>query len=179
MNAVDRKRHGVAWVIMGVSGCGKSEMGQRLARMLDVPFVEGDSFHPEDNVRKMSAGISLTDADRAGWLASLRDEIARACAAGSDVVLACSALKRACRDLLRVAGCDVRFVHLRGARDVIASRMRARSGPHAAALLDSQLRDLEPLQGDERGVTLDNDEPPAVLVARVQAYAGIVGIGMR
>jgi gluconokinase len=85
------KQQGRAWVIMGVSGCGKSETGLRLAQALDVRFIEGDSFHPEENVRKMSAGVPLDDDDRAGWLQALRDEIARGCAGGGSVVLACSA----------------------------------------------------------------------------------------
>jgi gluconokinase len=168
------KRQGRAWVIMGVSGCGKSETGSRLARLLAARFIEGNEYHPEANVRKMSAGIALDDADRAGWLQTLRDEIARSCAEGENVVLACSALKRKYRDLLRSAGGDVRFVHLKGERDVIERRMRARPGHYMPpSLLDSQLRDLEPLQADERGITLDNAEPPAMLVARVRDYSGL------
>jgi len=167
------KRQGKAWVIMGVSGCGKSETGSRLAALLDVPFIEGDRFHPEANVRKMSAGVPLDDTDRAGWLQALRDEIVRGCAGGGSVVLACSALKRAYRDLLRTANADVHFVHLEGERDVIETRMRARADHYMPpSLLDSQLRSLEPLQADEPGITLDNSEPLATVVARVHEYAG-------
>jgi gluconokinase len=169
-----KKRQGTAWVVMGVSGCGKSETGSRLAAMLDVPFIEGDLFHSPANVAKMSAGQPLDDADRAGWLAALRDELSRACVGGGGVVLACSALKRVYRDLLRGADCDVRFVHLSGQRDVIAQRMSERSDHYMpTSLLDSQLRTLEPLHADEAGVTLDNAEPIAVLVDRVRDYAGI------
>jgi gluconokinase len=168
-----KKRSGTAWIVMGVSGCGKSETGSRLAHALGVPFIEGDRFHPAANVAKMSAGTALTDADRAGWLATLRDEIARACADGGSVVLACSSLKRAYRDLLRGADCDVRFVHLAGDRDVIARRMRARADHYMpASLLDSQLLTLEPLHADEAGITLDNAEPIEAVLRRVHDYIG-------
>jgi gluconokinase len=159
-----------AWVVMGVSGCGKSEVGARLAEALGADFIEGDSFHPAANVRKMSAGIPLTDADREGWLQQLAGELARACAAGRSVVLSCSALKRAYRDTLRGSGCAPCFVHLAGTRDTIAARMAARAGHFMPlSLLDSQLRDLEPLQPDEDGIVLDIEEAPAVLVERIQS----------
>jgi gluconokinase len=157
-----------AWVIMGVSGCGKSEVGARLALALGAEFIEGDRFHSPGNVRKMSAGIALTDADREGWLALLAGELARACADGRDVVLACSALKRAYRDRLRHSGCPLRFVHLQGSRAVVAARMGARAGHYMPlSLLDSQLHDLEPLQGDEEGMVLDVEASPEVLVERI------------
>ncbi|MGI4718699.1 MAG: gluconokinase [Janthinobacterium lividum] len=157
-----------AWVVTGVSGCGKSEVGMRLAQALGLRFIEGDRFHSPGNVAKMSAGIPLGDADRLGWLAALRVEIERAWDEGEAVVLSCSALKRSYRDILRGGGDggDVRFVHLHGDRDLIAQRMAARSGHFMPpSLLDSQLRDLEPLQPDERGVTLDVRDPPDRLVA--------------
>lgn len=171
------KQQGKAWIIMGVSGCGKSETGSRLAQALDIRFIEGDSFHPEENVRKMSAGIPLDDDDRAGWLHALRDEIARGCAGGGSVVLACSALKRVYRDLLRSANADVHFVHLDGEREVIETRMRARADHYMpASLLDSQLRLLEPLHADEPGITLDNSEPLPAVLARVLEYAGVPAV---
>jgi len=159
----------IAWVVMGISGCGKSEIGSRLAQALDLPYIEGDRFHPPENVAKMSAGIPLNDADRQGWLATLRAEIERAWEAGENVVLSCSALKRAYRDILRGDGNggEVCFVHLHGARELIAGRMAARSGHFMpTSLLDSQLRDLEPLQADEAGVTLDVRDAPEALVAQ-------------
>lgn len=161
-------RSGTAWVVMGVSGCGKSEVGARLARALGAAFIEGDRFHPAANVRKMSAGIPLTDADREGWLIQLAGELARGCADGRTVVLACSALKRAYRDTLRGSGCAVNFAHLAGGRATIAARMGARAGHYMPlSLLDSQLRDLEPLQPDESGIVLDVEEAPEVLVDRI------------
>ena len=158
-----------AWVVMGVSGCGKSEVGARLAQALGVEFIEGDRFHSAANVAKMSAGVPLTDADRDGWLRQLAAELARVCAEGRGVVLSCSALKRAYRDILRSSGCALRFVHLSGTRDTLAARMRARSGHFMPlSLLDSQLRDLEPLQADEAGMVLDIEEAPGVLVERIR-----------
>jgi gluconokinase len=165
--------HMRAWIVMGVSGCGKSEVGARLAAALGADFVEGDRFHSAANVRKMSAGIPLLDADREGWLRQLAGGTGARQFAGRGVVLSCSALKRAYRDILRRSGCAPRFVHLSGTRGTLAARMGARPGHFMPlSLLDSQLHDLEPLQPDEEGIVLDIEEAPAVLVARVLAYAG-------
>lgn len=158
----------IRWVVMGVSGCGKSTVGQALAQALDVPFVEGDQFHPAANVAKMAAGIALEDADRAGWLHALRERIRAAREQGSGLVLSCSALKRRYRDLLREGDPALRFAHLDGPRTLIAERMRARAGHYMPpSLLESQLRDLEALQGDEAGVLLDIGSAPAHQVARI------------
>lgn len=156
------------WVVMGVSGCGKSAIGQELAAALAVPYLEGDTYHPADNVAKMAAGIALDDADRAGWLLLLRHEIAAARAAGRGMVLSCSALKRRYRDVLRAGDPALRFVHLTGSRALIGARMQARAGHFMPlSLLDSQLRDLEPLQADENGICLDIAQAPAALVAAI------------
>lgn len=165
-----RRKAPIAWVVMGVSGCGKSEVGMRLAQTLGARFIEGDRFHPMENVAKMSAGVPLSDADRQGWLQALRAEIEHAWDAGEQVVLACSALKRAYRDFLRGDSDAVRFVHLHGERGLIAQRMAARAGHFMPqSLLDSQLRDLEPLQRDEGGMTLDLRQSPSMLVEHVVA----------
>jgi gluconokinase len=156
------------WVVMGVSGAGKSEIGARLAAALGVPFLEGDSFHPQRNVARMSAGIPLTDADRAGWLHRLRDQIAAARGRGEGLVLSCSSLKRSYRDLLRGADPGLRFAYLHGERAVLEQRMRSRPGHYMpASLLDSQLNDLEPLQADEAGVRLDLAQTPEQLVSTI------------
>ncbi|HAT31627.1 MAG TPA: gluconokinase [Janthinobacterium sp.] len=153
---------------MGVSGCGKSAIGQALATALTLPYLEGDAYHPAANVAKMAAGIALDDADRAGWLARLQAEIAAAVARGEGLVLSCSALKRRYRDLLRAADPELRFAHLSGARDLIAARMQARIDHYMPpSLLDSQLRDLEALQADEAGVTLDIRKSPPQLIADI------------
>jgi len=138
---------------MGVSGCGKSDIGQRVATALGIPFVEGDAWHSPANVAKMAAGIALTDDDRAAWLGILRDKIAAAASSGASLVLSCSALKRRYRDLLREGDPDLFFIELDGSRELIEQRMRVRVGHFMpTSLLDSQFRDLEPLQAGERGV---------------------------
>lgn len=158
----------VRWVVMGVSGVGKSTVGASLAQALGMSFLEGDAYHPAANVQKMSAGIPLDDEDRAGWLEALAQEIRIASERGAGLVLSCSALKRRYRDLLRQADPDLRFVHLQGPRDLIRDRMSRRPGHYMPpTLLDSQMRDLEPLGGDERGVVLDIDQPPELLVASI------------
>jgi carbohydrate kinase (thermoresistant glucokinase family) len=170
---LDPARKPVSWVVMGVCGCGKSEVGRRLAAATGLRFLEGDAYHSPANVAKMAAGIALDDDDRADWLRRLRDEIAAARARGEGVVLACSALKRRYRDLLRSADPGLRFAHLSGARDLIAARMGARAGHYMPlSLLDSQLRDLEPLAADEPGVVLDIGKSPLSLTAEVLQAEG-------
>lgn len=157
---------------MGVSGCGKSEIGQRLAAALAVPFVEGDAFHSPANVAKMSAGTALTDADRSEWLLNLQAEIRAARDNGTGLVLSCSALKRRYRDVLRAGDPGLRFAHLSGERELIASRMQARVGHYMPlSLLDSQLNALEPLQPDEAGIQLDIREEPSRLIEQILASA--------
>ncbi len=160
----------IRWVVMGVSGCGKSTVGRALAAANGVPFVEGDQFHPPANVAKMSAGVPLTDDDRADWLLALQAQIRAAAARGEGLVVSCSALKRRYRDLLRQGDPGLRFAHLNGPRELIAARMQARTAHYMpTSLLDSQLRDLEPLQADEAGLRLDIETPPADLVAQIRA----------
>jgi len=139
-------------VVMGVSGTGKSTVGRLLAARLGAAFVEGDDLHPAANVERMSAGIPLTDADRAPWLELVRDAMS---GAGGDTVVACSALRRAYRDVLRGARGRVRFVHLVVPPEELERRLSERSGHFMpATLLASQLATLEPLAPDEDGVDL-------------------------
>jgi gluconokinase len=160
---------GTAWVIMGVSGCGKSHIGARLGNQLGVEFIEGDAYHSDVNIARMSAGTPLTDDDRHDWLVTLRDLLARR---EGGAVLSCSSLKRSYRDLLRGAGGDVRFVHLAGERSLLAERVSNRPGHYMPpSLLDSQMATLEPLQPDEAGITLDIRDTPAQLVAQILARA--------
>lgn len=149
---------------MGVSGCGKSAVGQRLATKLGIVFIEGDAWHSAANVAKMAAGIPLTDVDRAAWLATLREKIAAARTSGAALVLSCSALKRRYRDLLRQGDPSLFFIELDGARELIEQRMRVRLGHFMpTSLLDSQFHDLEPLQPDEQGLRVAiADTPDAV-----------------
>jgi gluconokinase len=169
----DQPGDGRRWVIMGVCGCGKSTVGAAVARAFGVDFIEGDAYHPAPNVIKMSAGEPLTDDDRAGWLQALAREIAAARARGEGIVVSCSALKRRYRDLLRQADPGLRFAHLQGPRGMIAARMQTRIGHYMPiSLLDSQLRDLEPLQPGEAGLTLDTTQPPDALVASIIESTG-------
>ncbi|WP_229262530.1 gluconokinase [Duganella radicis] len=159
----------IRWVVMGVSGCGKSTVGQALATANGVPFVEGDQYHPPANVAKMSAGVPLNDDDRADWLLALQAQIGAARLRGEGLVISCSSLKRRYRDLLREGDPALRFAHLNGPKELIEARMRARVGHYMpTSLLDSQFRDLEPLQADEAGITLDIETPPTELVTQIR-----------
>ena len=158
-------------VVMGVSGAGKSTTGEALARRLGWPFIEGDAFHPAANVEKMHNGIPLTDADRHGWLQAVAGQLSHATAQAAGVVVACSALKRRYRDLLRAAAPDVRFVHLHGSPALLARRLSGRTGHYMpASLLQSQLDTLEPPGADEGAITLDiGQDPPALVAAAARA----------
>jgi hypothetical protein len=157
-------------IIMGVSGCGKSTVGQHLAQRIGVPFLEGDALHPVRNVALMAAGTPLTDADRAGWLDAIAERLS-ALDFHEGLVVSCSALKRAYRDHLRAAAPDLQFVHLHGTRAMLASRLRARQGHYMPpALLDSQLDTLEMPSPDESVLTLDIAEPADLLVAQIEHH---------
>ncbi|WP_024874533.1 gluconokinase [Saccharomonospora piscinae] len=152
-------------VVMGVSGAGKSTIARRLADSLGWPMAEADEFHPPANIDKMTAGVPLTDADRAPWLAALRDWITEQSRNGIDTVVTCSALKHGYRDVLREARARVRFVHLAGGQDLVTDRLRTRSGHFMPpSLLDSQFGDLEELAADEDGVTVDLARSPEEIV---------------
>ncbi len=157
-------------VIMGVSGCGKSTVGQRLAQRIGVPFLEGDSLHPPRNVALMAAGTPLTDEDRAGWLDTIATRLS-SLGPEEGLVVSCSALKRAYRDRLRLATPDLRFVHLHGDRTLLAERLQARRHDYMPpTLLDSQLRTLEIPTSDEAVLTLDIAQPLEQLVAHIEHH---------
>jgi gluconokinase len=143
---------------MGVSGSGKSTIADILAERIGWTFEDGDKFHPASNVAKMHAGTPLTDEDRWPWLRAIAAEIDRVCAAGEHVVIACSALKRAYRDILVHGRKDVRIVFLDGSQQLIAGRLAKRKGHFMPPdLLPSQFRTLEPPTLDERPVTVSID----------------------
>jgi gluconokinase len=132
-------------IFMGVAGTGKSTVAALFAKRTGAGFLEGDDFHPPSNISKMSAGIALTDEDRAQWLAALRKVIVHALAAGALTVITCSALKAKYRDELAGGDGRVGFVHLTGPRALIEERLKSRRGHFMSpALLDSQLATLEP-----------------------------------
>lgn len=156
------------FVVMGVSGCGKSSVGAALAARLAGVYVDGDDLHPPANVAKMSAGIALIDADRWPWL----DKVGACLALADDTALiGCSALKRVYRDRIRAAVDEpVSFIHLAGTREIIFQRLQARRDHFMpSALLESQFAALEPPDVDERAITVNIDQPLDTIVAVIIA----------
>lgn len=150
-------------VVMGVSGSGKSTIARMLAARTGWAFAEGDDFHPRSNVDKMAHGHPLTDSDRWPWLAKVAAWIDAQIAVGAGGVVTCSALKRTYRDLLRRP--EVVFVHLTADRSILAQRVADRHGHFMpAALLDSQLADLELPGPDELVITVDVSGMPSEIV---------------
>jgi len=161
------------YVVMGVTGSGKSTVGAKLAHALGVDFVEGDDYHPLENVKRMAAGIPLTDDDRAGWLRALAIRIREAREAGRGLVLTCSALKRSYRDILRAAAPELQFVFLEGSRELIAERLAGRRGHFMpASLLDSQIATLEEPLPDEQALAYHIAQPPQKIVDDLVTRAG-------
>ena len=157
---------------MGVSGAGKTVIGARFARSLGLPFVEGDDYHPPDNVARMAAGIPLTDADRMGWLGAIAARIAEAKRNGEGLVVACSALKRSYRDLLRTADPGLTFIHLAGERVLLAERLLHRRGHFMPpTMLDSQIATLEPPSPEEHAWVYDVAESPETIVSALVSRA--------
>ena len=157
---------------MGVSGSGKSLIGAALAQALRIDFVEGDAYHSAENVTRMTSGVPLTDEDRAQWLQSLAAQILEAKAAGTGLVMTCSALKRKYRDVLRAGAPELRFVFLRGSPTLLAERVASRRGHFMPpSLLESQLATLQEPSPEEGAWICDISEPPSDLVAKLVAQA--------
>jgi gluconokinase len=154
------------FVLMGVSGCGKSSVGAALGPALDAHYLDGDDLHPATNIAKMARGEALTDADRWPWLDLVGAELA-----APHMILGCSALKRVYRErITRAAGASVCFIHLAGSSALIGRRMAARAGHFMpTALLDSQFATLEPPMADELAVTVSIDQPLVAIVADILA----------
>ncbi|MET3767900.1 carbohydrate kinase (thermoresistant glucokinase family) [Marisediminicola sp. UYEF4] len=163
-------------VVMGVQGSGKSTIGSLLAQRLGVAFLDGDTLHSDDNVASMAAGKALTDELRMPWL----HDVGRALADGEGgIVVACSALKRGYRDLLREHAPALFVVDPEGSMELVAARISARQHEYMPpALLQSQYDTLEPLEADERGVIVDIAHAPAVLIDNiVEALSHPAGAG--
>lgn len=161
-----------AVIVMGVTSCGKTSVGEGLARELKCPFIEGDRLHPAANIAKMSAGTPLDDEDRWPWLEAIGQAMKVECGKGKGVVAACSALKKSYRQRLsQAAGQPVTFIFLHGSRELLAARMAARKGHFMPiSLLDSQLATIEIPGPDEDAVHLDVALPVDELVKRAKAY---------
>lgn len=146
------------FVVMGVSGCGKSSVGAAVAEKLGIRYIDGDDLHPPENITKMSRGEPLTDADRSPWLVRVGQRLA---AIDGPVVIGCSALKRAYRDIIRdKAGEPICFLHLEGNRETLSKRMAIRSGHFMpVSLLESQLATLESPGLDETAIIANIDQP--------------------
>ena len=163
---------------MGVAGCGKSTLAQHLADALELTFIEGDQFHPPENIRKMSQGIALQDDDRQGWLERLAAELLRH---PGGAVLACSALKRSYRDRLRQQVAQLSFVHLGVTKELADARVQARLGGHPfpSSLVASQFATLEDPRGEERVLQLDGAIAPAVLCAKTLNWVEAQGFSVK
>ncbi|MFG6195508.1 gluconokinase [Nonomuraea sp. JJY05] len=161
-------------VVMGVSGAGKTTVARRISELTGLRFAEADEFHPEANVARMRAGIPLNDADRWPWLRDLAAWMAARHAEGVSTVLACSALKRSYRDVLRQGPPEVEFVHLDGPATLIRDRLTRRTGHYMSpGLFDSQRATLEHLGPEESGMVLEVALPPDELAAAVTARLGL------
>jgi len=152
-------------IIMGTTGAGKTTIGTMLATQLNWQFADADTFHPPANIEKMSHGTPLNDADRAPWLEAMRKAIIEWIAVGKNVVLACSALKRAYRDELRTSP-EVKIIHLKGTYALFAERIRHRHGHFAGeAILAGQFADLEE---PTDAITIDAAQSPEQIVAEIR-----------
>lgn len=158
-----------AVVVMGVAGCGKSSLGAALARAEGARLIEGDAHHSAGNLEKMQRGIALTDADRAGWLDALANELRTQPA---NAVLTCSALKRAYRDRLRAAAPGLRFVFMEIDPESARARVEARHDSHffSPALVDSQFAALESPVGEPGVLRVDALAPLPELQSEVSAW---------
>jgi gluconokinase len=167
----------VVVIVFGVSGAGKTTVGKLLAHAVGWRFIEADDFHPVTNIEKMRSGRSLTDEDRWPWLERLRQQIEQSLTAGQNAVLACSALKRAYRDRLRVSG-EVKFVFLRGDYSLIekqlCNRRRHFMNPD---LLQSQFDDLEEPQQGENVLTIELGRTPEQIVETIKTKLNLPGSG--
>jgi len=158
-------------ILIGVSGCGKTTIGIELSKMVGCLFPDGDDFHPEANIKKMSDCVPLTEEDRGPWLNTLRSKIEQCLDSGENLVLACSALSRRSRDILRGNSKDVRFVYLQGSKELIGQRLKGRKGHFMSSdLLDSQ---FDVLQKPDAAIVVCITQSPQEIVAQVCDELGL------
>ena len=152
-------------ILMGVSGCGKTLIGKKLAKELGCQFIEGDDYHSAENKRKMERGIGLNDMDRQGWLISLRDSLSES---SGLAILSCSALKRSYRNILRENSNKTVFIHLGLAQKKLDDRLKSRRGHFFnPSLLQDQLNTLEGLDPSEIGFTINSDQNTEKIIADI------------
>ncbi|AOJ85844.1 MULTISPECIES: gluconokinase [Burkholderia] len=160
-------------IAMGVSGAGKSRIGEMLAERLSCSYTDGDAFHSAANKEKMHNGIPLTDDDRWPWLRTIRAAIEEKQRAGETAVFTCSSLKRSYRDVLRGSDTDVRFVYLKGSFEVLHERLKTRTGHFFdPSLLKSQLDTLEE-PGPDEAIVVSIELTPEQIVDQVMLKIGI------
>lgn len=161
-----------AIILMGVSGCGKTSVGEALSDKLDWPFYDGDDFHPLSNINKMASGISLNDIDRQPWLERLHRLITAELGKSRSLLVACSALKKGYREILRGDLDDVQFVHLEGSFDLIYSRIQKR-GDHymREEMLRSQFKILEP---PENAISLSIEKSIQQIIDGISENLGLI-----
>jgi len=178
-NRSSQHQHHHLFIVTGPAGCGKSTVGQFIAKTMNLPFVEGDEYHPRSNVEKMSRDIPLTDADRWDWLTRLREESLQRLSSSPGVVVTCSALKRKYRDVIRVApyyfhDVLVHFIYLHAPESVLLARVQARHGHYmGAGMVHSQFDALEEPGEEETDVIAVDvsgsmDEVEATTLEKVQ-----------
>jgi gluconokinase len=159
-------------LLMGVAGSGKTTIGEKLAQQLGWSFRDADDFHPRSNIGKMSAGIPLDDADRAPWLAAIRQHIEQCAARGVSAVVACSALKERYRAVLLGGAPSVRLVHLTGSFDLISERMRARRGHFMKPeMLRSQ---FDALEAPPDAIVVDVAKLPDAVADEIRQRLGLL-----
>ncbi|MGM9477937.1 gluconokinase [Pedobacter sp. GSP4] len=156
-------------ILMGVSGSGKTVVGKALAPQINAEFIDGDNLHSQRNVDKMAAGIPLTDADRLDWLLLIAKVGREHVSHGTSCIIACSALKKSYRNLLREDNPAIRFVYLKGSFDLIHDRITKRSHQYMpSSLLKSQFETLEEPGADEQDViTVSIDQSISQIVAEI------------